>query len=108
MVDRRPAPAGLGYLVAPAPESPDRHFFAKPPERPRAYHVHVCEAGGEPELRHLAVRDFLRGDPDEAARYAQLKREIADRYPQDRLAYIEGKHEYVVALEARALAWARG
>jgi GrpB-like predicted nucleotidyltransferase (UPF0157 family) len=25
----------LGYLFAPAPESPDCHFFGKPPERPR-------------------------------------------------------------------------
>jgi hypothetical protein len=31
-----------------------------------------------------------------------------ERHPQDRLAYIEGKEDYVVALEARALAWARG
>ena len=25
----------LGYLFAPTPESPDYHFFGKPPERPR-------------------------------------------------------------------------
>src|SRR5689334_21356938 len=34
----------LGYLFVPAPESPGRHFFAKPPERPRTHHLHVCEA----------------------------------------------------------------
>jgi GrpB-like predicted nucleotidyltransferase (UPF0157 family) len=99
---------GLGYLFAPAPESPDHHFFAKPPERPRTHHLHVCEAGSEHELRHVAVRDFLRGHPGEAARYAALKRAVAARHPQDRLAYIEGKDEYVAALERRALSWARG
>ncbi len=97
----------LGYLFVPAPESPGRHFFARPPQRPRTHHLHVCEAGGEDELRHVAVRDFLRAHPDEAARYAALKREVAARHPQDRLAYIEGKDEYVSALEGRALAWAR-
>lgn len=66
----------LGYLFVPAPESPDHHFFAKPPERPRTHHLHVCEAGGEHELRHVAVRDFLCAHPDEAARYAALKREV--------------------------------
>jgi GrpB-like predicted nucleotidyltransferase (UPF0157 family) len=98
----------LGYLFVPAPESPDHHFFAKPPERPRTYHVHVCELGSEHELRHLAVRDFLRARADEAARYAALKREAAARHPQDRLCYIEAKEEYVRELEARATAWARG
>jgi GrpB-like predicted nucleotidyltransferase (UPF0157 family) len=100
--------AGLGYLFAPAPESPDYHFFARPPQRPRTHHLHVCETGSEHELRHVAVRDFLRSHPDEAARYAALKREVVARHPQDRLAYIEGKDEYVTALERRAVGWARG
>jgi GrpB-like predicted nucleotidyltransferase (UPF0157 family) len=97
----------LGYLFAPAPESPDHHFFAKPPERPRTHHLHVCPAGGEHELRHVAVRDFLRSHPGEAASYAALKRAVVARHPQDRLAYIDGKDEYVTALEQRAVAWAR-
>lgn len=97
----------LGYLFAPDPASPGRHFFARPPERPRSHHLHVCEAGGEVEFRHLAVRDFLRTHPDEAGRYAALKHELAARHPGDRLAYIAGKERYVVDLEARAVAWAR-
>jgi GrpB-like predicted nucleotidyltransferase (UPF0157 family) len=97
----------LGYLFAPAPESPDYHFFAKPPERPRTHHLHVCETGSEHEFRHVAVRDFLHSHPDEAARYAALKREVVARHPQDRLAYTAGKDEYVTALERRALTWAR-
>ena len=98
---------GLGYLFVPAPESPDYHLFAKPPERPRTHHLHVGEAGSEHEFRHVAVRDFLRSHPDEAARYAALKREVVARHPQDRLAYIDGKHGYVTALERRAVTWAR-
>lgn len=97
----------LGYLFVPAPESPDHHFFAKPPERPRTHHLHVCQAGSEHEFRHVAVRDYLCTHADEAARYADLKRQVAARHPQDRLAYIEGKDAYVTALQARAVAWAR-
>jgi GrpB-like predicted nucleotidyltransferase (UPF0157 family) len=97
----------LGYLFAPDPDSPDHHFFGLPPERPRTHHVHVCAAGSEHELRHLAVRNFLRTHPEEVAAYAALKREVAARHPQDRLAYIAGKDAYVTALEARALAWMR-
>jgi hypothetical protein len=37
----------LGYLFVPAPESPDYHLFAKPPERPRTHHLHACAAGSD-------------------------------------------------------------
>jgi GrpB-like predicted nucleotidyltransferase (UPF0157 family) len=101
----RPALERLGYLFVPDPESPDFHFFAKPPERPRAFHLHVCEAGSEHERRHLAVRDFLRASPDMAAEYAALKRTLVAEHPSDRLAYIAGKEPYMRELERRALAW---
>jgi GrpB-like predicted nucleotidyltransferase (UPF0157 family) len=96
----------LGYLFAPDPDSPDFHFFGKPAERPRTFHLHVCAAGGDDERRHLALRDYLRAHPEEVQGYASLKRELAaDRPPGDRLAYIEGKAAYVAALERRALRW---
>ena len=95
----------LGYLFAPDPDSPDFHFFGKPAERPRTFHLHVCLAGGDDERRHLALRDYLRVHPEEAARYAELKRELVARRPGDRLAYIAGKADHVAALERRALDW---
>lgn len=98
---------GLGYLFAPDPASPDFHFFGLPAARPRSHHLHVCAAGSEHERRHLAVRDYLRAHPDEVSAYAERKRELVARAPGDRLAYIEGKDDYVAALERRALAWSR-
>jgi GrpB-like predicted nucleotidyltransferase (UPF0157 family) len=95
----------LGYLYVPDPESPDYHLFARPPQRPRTHHLHVCESGSDHEVRHVAVRDFLRVHPNEVAEYAALKRQVVARHAQDRLAYIEGKDAYVAALERRALAW---
>lgn len=92
-----------GYLFVPFPDSPDYHFFGKPPERPRTHHLHVCEAGSHEELRHLAVRDYLRADRAEAERYEAVKRESARRHPGDRVAYMEGKDAYVEELEQRAL-----
>jgi GrpB-like predicted nucleotidyltransferase (UPF0157 family) len=101
-----PALERLGYVFVPDPDWPDYHFFALPPERPRTHHVHVCEAGSGHERRHPAVRDFLRAHPDEAAAYAELKRSVAARHAEDRLAYIAGKDPYMAELEARALRWA--
>jgi GrpB-like predicted nucleotidyltransferase (UPF0157 family) len=95
----------LGYLFAPDPDSPEYHYFGKPRERPRRYHVHVCAAGSHEEMRHLVVRDFLRAHPEESARYADFKRDLAGRSHHDRLAYIEGKESFMRDLELSAVAW---
>lgn len=98
---------GLGYTFIPDPTSPDFHFFAKPLQRPRSHHLHVCEAGSEHELRHIAVRDFLRAHGAEASAYETLKRGLLERFPGDRLEYIAGKERYLDGLQARALEWAK-
>jgi GrpB-like predicted nucleotidyltransferase (UPF0157 family) len=95
----------LGYLHVPYDGYP---FFGRPRARPRTHHVHVCASGSHNELRHLAVRDFLRTHPEEARAYATLKREVAARHPGDREGYMAGKDAYVLALEERALRWAAG
>jgi uridine kinase len=96
----------LGYTFVPDPASPDFHFFAKPLERPRSHHLHVCEAGSGHERRHIAVRDFLRANSVEVSAYEMLKRELLERFPEDRLEYIAGKGRYLDGLQARALDWA--
>ena len=97
----------IGYLFVPFATSPEYHFFGRPPERPRTHHLHVCLAGSFEERRHLAVRDYLRSQPDEAARYEAVKRESARLHPEDRIAYMEGKEAFVKELERRALAVAK-
>jgi uridine kinase len=96
---------GLGYTFIPDPGSPDFHFFAKPLVRPRSHHLHVCEAGSEHERRHVAVRDFLRAHSAEARSYETLKRELLERFPNDRLEYIAGKESCLEELQVRALEW---
>ncbi|MFI5325812.1 MAG: GrpB family protein [Candidatus Rokuibacteriota bacterium] len=87
---------GLGYVFWAENPRRDRLFFVKgmPPfGTQRTHHVHVRT----PEDARVALvfRDYLRHHPEEAARYAELKRELAARYPIDRDAYTEGKARYV-------------
>lgn len=97
----------IGYLFVPFATALEYHFFGKPPARPRTHHLHVCLAGGFEERRHLAVRDHLRADLGEAARYEAVKRESARLHPEDRIAYMEGKEAFMRELEQRALAVAK-
>ena len=63
--------------------------------QPRAYHIHLVELGGALWREYLAFRDYLRSDRQAAARYAEIKRSLAARFPRDREAYITGKSTFV-------------
>jgi NAD-dependent deacetylase len=93
----------LGYEALGEYGLPGRLFFRKGSE-PRTHHVHAVELRGEHWRRHLAVRDYLRAHPDEAAAYEAEKRRIAAA-ASDRDEYALGKAGFVEALERRALAW---
>ena len=95
----------LGYLFAPDPDSPDFHFLQSLLSVPATSTSTFARRAAKEEARHLAVRDFLRSHDEEAARYADRKRELAARTLCDRLAYMEAKAPYMSDLERRAIAW---
>ena len=97
----------LGYLFAPAPESPDLH--SSPGRRSVRARITCTSARPEASTSFATSPSGTSCAPttSEAARYEALKRRVAGRHPQDRLAYIEGKSAYVAALEERAVRWAR-
>lgn len=82
-----------GYLYRPLQSTPERHFFRR--GEPRQYHLHLTPNGSRVWRDQLGFRDLLRHNPLLASTYAELKRELAARYPTDREAYIEGKTAFV-------------
>ena len=78
-------------------------FFVKglPPNGPRTHYIHMVEPNSE-LWEHLLFRDYLRKHPDEAQRYAYLKRDLARRFATDREAYTSGKAEYVQSVIQKA------
>jgi GrpB-like predicted nucleotidyltransferase (UPF0157 family) len=72
---------------------PGREFFRR--GDPRSYHLHLARIDGAFWRDHLAFRDRLRADDALRDAYAQLKHELATRFPRDREAYIEGKGPFV-------------
>lgn len=75
---------------------PNHQFFRR--GKPRSYHIHLVEAGGPLWRQYLTFRDRLRNDAAAARRYAELKQALAQRFPRDREAYIEGKSALVAEL----------
>ncbi|WP_422657510.1 GrpB family protein [Paenibacillus sp. EC2-1] len=59
------------------------------------HHLYVCSKDSEALMNHLTFRDTLRHRPDLVVQYGALKRELAEKYRNDRKAYTEGKTEFV-------------
>lgn len=54
--------------------------------------------------RHLAFRDYMRSREKERNEYANLKKDLAQRFPYDIDGYCDGKEDFVREMEKRALA----
>lgn len=93
----------LGYVYWFDNPDPQRMFFVKglPSNSPRTHHIHIVESDSI-LMERLLCRDYLREHPDEALRYAQLKRDLAEQFPTDREAYTSGKTEYVQLVMQKA------
>ncbi|MFN2418646.1 MAG: GrpB family protein [Candidatus Limnocylindria bacterium] len=85
---------------------PGHRYFRPPADRPRDVHVHVCEAGSASERGHLLFHDYLRAHPAARDAYTELKRELAQRYPNDRLAYTDAKSAFIIDAMDAARDWA--
>jgi len=94
---------GLGYRWKPDGHDDTHEFFSLDEvEGRRAVNLHVTQSGSGWERRHLAFRDALRADPETAAAYAALKRQLAADHPRDIVRYVQGKTAFVLAVEERA------
>ena len=94
-LDRRDieAMAAMGYEYLGEAALEDRDFFVK--KSPRAFNLHCYPAGHPDWDRHISFRDWLRTHPEGADAYARLKRDLAERFPADRVAYTEAKTDFI-------------
>ena len=69
----------------------------------RTHHIHAFASVSDFGKRRVAFRDYLRTHPDDAARYAALKYELAGRNATDREAYTDSKGTFINEITDKAL-----
>jgi GrpB-like predicted nucleotidyltransferase (UPF0157 family) len=67
----------------------------------RTCHIHMAPEGHE-VWKGIAFRDYLRSHPEEAARYAELKRGLAEKHRGDRERYTKEKVSFVNEIHKKA------
>lgn len=94
---------GYEYFWRPEFDGPPYYawFIKRAPDGTRTHHIHMVEANSKLWDR-LYFRDYLRKFPDTAQKYAELKISLAQQYPNDRIAYTQGKTDFVVSVTDKA------
>jgi GrpB-like predicted nucleotidyltransferase (UPF0157 family) len=103
---RSAAMEALGYEALGEYGIPGRRYFRKnDPDGTRTHHVHVFQAGSGEVERHVAFRDYMIAHPADARRYSELKRQLAEEYPDSADAYMDGKDGFIQEMDRRAAQW---
>jgi GrpB-like predicted nucleotidyltransferase (UPF0157 family) len=104
--DRNASMQVLGYEIMGEYGITGRRFFRKDNESGiRTHHVHVFTVGSAQINRHLAFRDYMRVHPEEAQQYSDLKQRLAKQFPDDIEGYMDGKDEFIKAIDQKAAVW---
>jgi len=90
----------LGYTYFPVLGNAARYSFGR--GVPHTHHIHIVEHGSEEQFRLLAFRDHLRSHRETAWQYETLKRQLADRFHDNRQAYNQGKTDFIRSIEIKA------
>ena len=75
----------------------------------RTHQIHIFQAEDWNNIgRHLAFRDYMRTHKKERDEYAEIKKDLARRYPYDIDGYCNGKESFVSEMEKRAVSQFNG
>jgi GrpB-like predicted nucleotidyltransferase (UPF0157 family) len=87
----------LGYEHRGNLSVDDREAFLSPENLP-SHHLYACVQNSLALQNHVAVRDYLRTHPSEAAVYSKLKKRLAARFPNERERYVESKTDFILSI----------
>jgi GrpB-like predicted nucleotidyltransferase (UPF0157 family) len=86
----------MSYIYRGVGEGSSGHLFVREsgPDI-RTEHIHVNIAGSSHWENHIGFRDIMRSNSSLRKEYADLKKELARRFSEDRKSYTHGKHDFI-------------
>lgn len=82
--------ATLAYIHSGDLGVEGREAFANPDGLPM-HNLYLCPPDSVALANHLAIRNYLRTHPEAAREYGELKKRLAERFPDDIDGYVDGK-----------------
>jgi GrpB-like predicted nucleotidyltransferase (UPF0157 family) len=87
----------LGYEHQGDLGIPQREAFRCPSGSIR-HHLYLCPASSPALANHIAIRDYLRANPDAVQTYGTLKKRLSREYAHDIDGYVEAKTAFLVEI----------
>lgn len=92
----------LGYAHVSPGDHQDWFYCICRVARGTRFHLHLIRHGSKFHAKHIIFREWLRAHPDDARRYYELKRNLAQRYSQDSIAYADAKTDFIDSIVGKA------
>ena len=90
--------AGYDFCGLQKPDN-DRYLFVLRGDNHLSLrHIHCYEPNNVDFQQCIGFRDYLNSHPDEACAYSELKRKLAEQFPDDRFAYTDAKWAFVKSI----------
>jgi GrpB-like predicted nucleotidyltransferase (UPF0157 family) len=98
---------GYDYFWRPTEGNDGPPFYAwfikrDPDTATRTHHIHMVEDSFVGHWDRLLFRDYLIEHPETAREYEALKIRLATKFPADRVAYTNGKKEFIEHVTSQA------
>ena len=71
----------------------------------QTHYIHVVTWGQEAWNNYINMRDYLNVHKEKAKEYSKLKERLAKEYPEDRIAYTNGKSAFIEDILRKAEEW---
>lgn len=71
----------------------------------RTHHIHVVRYDSKEWINYINFRDYLNYNKEAAREYADVKKHLAEVYPNDRIAYTNEKSSIISKLLSDAAKW---
>jgi GrpB-like predicted nucleotidyltransferase (UPF0157 family) len=87
--------AEIGYEYVFKPEFPERLFFRRGQWRAGTHHLHIYKVQGQQWNDQILFREYLKNHPATRDQYYSLKKVLESQYKHDRVAYTNGKADFI-------------
>ncbi len=86
----------LGYQrKLPDANIPNLFLCKRVSDHEHNYHLHIVEESSDEQSRQIVFRDYLLDNFRGAQEYEALKRAMAEKFPDDRSAYVDAKTAFI-------------
>lgn len=82
-----------GYVYRPGSE--EKLLFTKGYQNTRTHHLHIEEYGKQCWINHVYFRNCLLENHDLRSEYVEIKKQLAEKYPNDREQYTTEKAAFI-------------